>query len=136
MRCLEQLGIKMKLQVNTWSQHLERSHKGTFQMFSLGWIADYPDPQDFLDILFRTGEQNNIGNYSNPQLDSILQNASVQQDSNTRLTMYRQAEQIVVNDAAVLPLFFSQNFVLAKPNVKGYALSPLGFVALNLVSKQ
>ena len=52
MRCFEQLGLKMKLQVNTWSQHLERSHKGTFQMFSLGWNADYPDPENFLQLLY------------------------------------------------------------------------------------
>ena len=44
MRCFEQLGIGMKLQVNTFSQYLERSIKGTFQMSSGAWLADYPDP--------------------------------------------------------------------------------------------
>ena len=52
MRCFEQLGIEMKLQVNTFSQYLERTIKGTFQMTSAGWLADYPDPENFLQLLY------------------------------------------------------------------------------------
>ena len=52
MRCFEQLGIRMKLQVNTFSQYLERTIKGTFQMTSSGWLADYPDPENFLQLLY------------------------------------------------------------------------------------
>jgi oligopeptide transport system substrate-binding protein len=103
-------------------------------LYDYGWIADYPDPQDFLDILFRTGQSNNIGGYSNSQLDSLLDRASIEQDSNSRLSMYQQAEQIVIGDAAVLPLFFSRNYILTKPYVKGYELSPLGFASLSRVS--
>lgn len=106
------------------------------ELFDLGWIADYPDPQDFLDVLFRTGAQNNSGGYSNPQLDSLLDKASTEQDPNTRLNMYQEAEQIVVQDAALLPLFFGRSYVVVKPYVKGYALSPLGYPLLNKVSIQ
>jgi len=105
-------------------------------MFDTGWVADYPDPQDFLDILFHTGAQNNMGDYSNPVLDSLLEQASTAQDNSSRLQLYQQAEQTVIKDAAVLPLYFSKNYVLTKPNVKGYMVSPLGFVALSLVSVQ
>ena len=52
MRCFEQLGVRMKLQVNTFSQFLERTIKGTFQMASSGWVADYPDPENFLQLLY------------------------------------------------------------------------------------
>jgi oligopeptide transport system substrate-binding protein len=106
------------------------------ELFDTGWIADYPDPQDFLDMLFRTGAQNNTGNYSNPQLDSLLDKAAVEPDPETRLNMYQNAEQMVVQDAAVLPLFFGRNYVLVKPYVKGYGLSPLGYPRLNEVSVQ
>ncbi len=106
------------------------------QLYDNGWIADYPDPQDFLDILFHTGRQNNIGGYSNPQLDSLLDRAAIEQDPNTRLKMYQEAEQTLVNDAAVLPLFFNRSYILVKPYVKGYAWSPLGYAWLNKVSIQ
>lgn len=104
------------------------------QLFETGWIADYPDPQDFLDVLFHTGMQNNTGDYSNPQLDALLDRAAVESDQNTRLSMYRDAEQVIIQDAAVLPLFFNRSYVLVKPYVKNYALSPLGYPRLNLVS--
>jgi oligopeptide transport system substrate-binding protein len=106
------------------------------QLYDLGWIADYPDPQDFLDILFRTASENNKGDYSNPQLDSLLDKAAVEQDPDARLKMYQEAEQLVVQDAAVLPLFFSRNYVLVKPYVKDYILSSLGYPLLKLVSIQ
>lgn len=106
------------------------------QLFLDGWVADYPDPQDFLDLLFHTGAQNNIGNYSNPHLDSLLDQAAIEQDPSVRLQMYQSAEQLVVDDAAVLPLFFGRSYVVVEPYVKNYMLSPLGYPLLNKISIQ
>jgi oligopeptide transport system substrate-binding protein len=105
-------------------------------LFDSGWIADYPDPQDFVDILFRTGSQNNAGEYSNPQLDALLDRAAVEQDRQARLGMYRQAEETVVEDAAMLPLFFGRSYLLIKPHVQDYKVSPLGYPLLSRVSLQ
>jgi oligopeptide transport system substrate-binding protein len=105
-------------------------------LFDNGWIADYHDPQDFLDVLFRTGSQNNTGGYSNPQLDALLNKAAIEQDPAVRLQMYQQAEQIIVQDAAMLPLFFGRSYVLVKPYVKNYSLSPLGYPMISKISIQ
>src|SRR3990172_3107467 len=102
--------------------------------FDMGGVADYPDPQDFLDVLFHSGAQNNTGNYSNPQLDLLLDKAAVEPDPNQRLKMYQDAERLVVQDAATLPLFFGRSYVLIKPWVNNFAISPLGFPLLNNVS--
>jgi oligopeptide transport system substrate-binding protein len=104
------------------------------EAFISGWVADYPDPQNFLDVLFRTGEQNNYGDYSNPELDALLDDAAVGQDVAARMAMYHAAEQILVSDAAVLPLFFGQAYILVKPYVKNYVWSPLGYPLLYKVS--
>jgi len=77
------------------------------EMFMLGWVADYPDPHNFLDTLFYTGTENNIFGYSNPELDALLDQAAVEQDSVARLAKYQQAEQIVVDEAPCLPICFS-----------------------------
>jgi oligopeptide transport system substrate-binding protein len=106
------------------------------QLYDDGWVADYPDPQDFLDVLFHTGSAYNTGGYSNPQVDALLGQAAVEQNSASRMKMYQDAEQMIVNDAAVLPLAFDREYILVKPNVKGYILSPLGYPLLNLVSVQ
>lgn len=103
-------------------------------LFDTGWIADYPDPQDFLDILFHSGRENNYGGYSNPQVDALLDKAAVEQNQDARFKEYQQAEQAIVNDAAVLPISFSNAYALIKPWVTGYDLSPLGYVMLNQVS--
>jgi len=102
-------------------------------MFMLGWIADYPDPHNFLDILFYTGSENNIFEYSNPTLDALLDQAAIEQNRAVRLDMYQQAEQLVVDDAPCLPLFHGTNYILVKPYVKNYELGPLGVPDLSKV---
>jgi len=101
------------------------------EMFALGWIADYPDPHNFLDILFYTGSEVNISEYSNLTLDTLLDQAAIEQDEAVRLAMYQQAEQLVVDDAPCLPLFHGANYILVEPYVKGYELSPLGIPDLS-----
>jgi oligopeptide transport system substrate-binding protein len=102
-------------------------------MFILGWIADYPDPHNFLDILFYTGSENNFFEYSNLDLDALLDQAAIEQDEATRLAMYQQAEQLVVDEAPCLPLWHGTNHILVKPYVKDYELSSLGVPDLSRV---
>jgi len=103
-------------------------------MFDSGWSADYPHPQDFLDILFASNTENNYGGYSNPAVDDLLAQADMEQDNAKSLALYQQVEQIIVNDAAVLPLWFGKEYTLVKPNVHGYTPNIMGEVKLNEVS--
>jgi oligopeptide transport system substrate-binding protein len=95
------------------------------QLFSGGWCADYPDPENFADVLFHTGSAQNNGGYSNPQLDALLEAARTEQDTTKRIAMYQQAEQILVDDAAALFTTFSLSYQLVKPYVKGYVFTPI-----------
>jgi len=103
------------------------------EMYIMGWIADYPHPQDFLEILFRTGIENNFAEYSNPDVDILLDKAAVEADTQLSMELYQQVEQMMVDDAACLPLWFGQNYILVKPYVEGYELNPMGFAMLNKV---
>lgn len=104
------------------------------EMFYWGWSADYPHPQNFLEILFASGSEYNIGGYSNQEVDSLLKMASQEQNREASLELYRQAEQMMVSDAACLPLWYGKSYVLIKPYVEGYRLNLLGHAALNEVS--
>ncbi|MGD0355079.1 MAG: peptide ABC transporter substrate-binding protein [Dehalococcoidia bacterium] len=104
------------------------------EIYTLGWIADYPDPEDFLNTLFYTGSQWNNSHYSNKDLDALLDRAAVDMDQNERTTLYQQAEQLVVDQAPVLPLWFSKNYILVNPRVHGFDIDPLGVPHLNLVT--
>lgn len=123
----QELGIEVEIQQVEWATYLEDLDKQSFQAFAgLGWSADYPDPQDFLDILFHTESSINHGGYSNLQVDKILEQARVEQDVVKRVDLYNQAEEMIVKDAAWLPLWFTgDRYVLVKPYVQDYFMVPM-----------
>jgi len=96
------------------------------QIFDGGWCADYPDPENFADALFHTGAQQNESHYSNPELDALLEAARVETDVTKRIAVYQQAEQIIVNDAPVIFTTHSQSFMLVKPHIQGFVMTPFG----------
>ncbi|MCK5212347.1 MAG: peptide ABC transporter substrate-binding protein [Dehalococcoidia bacterium] len=129
----ENLGVEVsvrQLEPEVFLYHLSDERD---ELFSMGWIADYPDPYNFLGTLFGTGEENNIGDYSNPELDELLALAAAELDDEVRLEIYRQAERVVIEDAPCLPLVYGANHVLVKPYVSGYVPSPLGVPDLSVV---
>lgn len=129
----ENLGVEVtvrQLEPERYIYHLKEEKD---EMFDMGWIADYPHPQDFLEVLFYTGVENNFAEYSNPDVDDLLDRAAIETDSDLSLEMYQQAERMLVDDAACLPLWFGMNYILVKPYVKGYELNPMGFAMLNKV---
>jgi oligopeptide transport system substrate-binding protein len=95
------------------------------QIFGGGWCADYPDPENFADVLFHSGSRQNTGAYSNPALDALLERARIEQDVNKRIALYQQAERIIVEDAPVLFTAHSLSYRLVKPYVKGYVFTPV-----------
>jgi oligopeptide transport system substrate-binding protein len=97
------------------------------QIFVQGWCADYPDPENFADALFHSGAQQNLGNYSNAELDALLEQARTEQEVSRRIQLYQQAEQIIVNDAPVLFTTHSMSYVLVKPYIQGYVLTTIDF---------
>jgi oligopeptide transport system substrate-binding protein len=104
------------------------------EMYDFGWIADYPDPQNFLGILFRSGSEFNTSHFSSKELDDLLDRAAVEQDFDKRMALYGQAEQVVVQQAPVIPLWFQKNYILVNPGVHNFQLDPLGVPRLNLVT--
>ena len=106
------------------------------EMFYGGWVADYPHPQNFLAVLFASGAEDNFGGYSNPDFDALLATAAAEPDYDASLALYQQAEQILVCDAACLPLWSGKNYTLVKPYITGYNLNPQGLARLNTVSLQ
>jgi oligopeptide transport system substrate-binding protein len=130
----QNLGVNVKVRQLEPERYLYHLQTEKDEMFFFGWIADYPHPQDFLEVLFRSGADNNYGGYSSTEVDRLLAEAGSETDYERGLDLYREAEQLLVDEAACLPLCFGQNYLLTKPYVNNYNLNPLGFVQLNLVS--
>ncbi|MGD9143429.1 MAG: peptide ABC transporter substrate-binding protein [Dehalococcoidia bacterium] len=130
----ENLGVEVEVRMLEPERYLYHLTGEKNEIFDMGWIADYPHPQDFLEILFRTGNESNYGEYSNPAVDARLAEAAVEMDPVRSLEMYREIEWLLVEDAACLPLWFEENYILVKPYVAGYELNPMGYALLNKVS--
>ncbi len=123
----QNLAVEVEIQQVEWATYLADLDRQRFQAFGgLGWEADYPDPQDFLDILFHTRSDNNNGAYSNSAVDGLLEEARIETDVVRRMNLYKKAENMIVSDAPWLPLWFAgERHVLIKPYVKGYEITPM-----------
>ena len=122
----QNLGVKITIENIEPDKYLDRVYSGQHgQIFSSGWCADYPDPENFADVLFHSGAQQNIGNYSNPTLDALLNQGRTEQDVTKRIQLYQQAEQIIVQDAPALFISHPVSYMLVKPYVKGFVLTPI-----------
>ena len=102
-------------------------------MFNGGWIMDYPDPEDILDLKFHSGSQLNDVAYSSPEVDKLLDQARVESDPQTRLGLYQQAEEIIIKDAVWIPLYFSQNHYVVANRVQGWFEPPMVIPRLRFV---
>lgn len=122
----QNLGVTITVENIEPNYYLESIYSGNHgQIFDGGWCADYPDPENFADVLFHTGSQQNNGGYSNPALDAILEQARTERDVTQRIALYQQAEQMIVDDAPVLFTVHYLSYQLVKPYVKGYVFTPI-----------
>ena len=116
----QNLGIDVELQATDYSAFLRELRRGTFQMYSAGWAADYPDPEDFIDKLWASDSQQNEQGYDNPEVDAIIMQARAETDRTKRFALLNQAEQMILDDAAIIPTFWPVDHLLVKPCVKNW----------------
>jgi oligopeptide transport system substrate-binding protein len=122
----QNLGVTITIENLEPDKYNDLLHSGQHgQLFSSGWCGDYPDPENFADVLFHTGAQQNTGNYSNPALDAVLDQARVEQDVTKRIQLYQQAEQIIVQDAPALFIMYAVSYELVRQNIKGFVMTPI-----------
>jgi oligopeptide transport system substrate-binding protein len=126
----ENLGVALEVEQEDQGLFFQDIEEGNYEMTSVGWIADYPDPQNFLDIKLHSESPNNDNFYGNPEVDALLDEARSLDDEAARLELYQQAEQLIVDDAPWIPLYHGRASFLVKPYVEGYEQPP--FVIPNL----
>jgi len=130
----ENLGVTIEIEQEDFGLFLSDINEGNFTMFSLGWIADYPDPQNFLDIKLHSESSNNESGYASDEVDALLEQARSEPDEASRIDLYQQAEQIIVDDAPWIPLYHGRSSYLVKPEVVGFETPPFVIPNLRYVS--
>jgi oligopeptide transport system substrate-binding protein len=122
----ETLGVTVTIELlepNTWVDMLHEGRHGN--LISYGWCADYPDPENFADVLFHTGAQENLGGHTDAELDALLEQARVEQDVARRLELYQRAEDRIIATTPAIFLSHGLSYVLVSPRVEGYVLTPV-----------
>ena len=125
---LGEVGIGVELRYHTnWPQFKAMVQEGKLPIFRWSYTADVPDPDNFLYSLFHSNGKTNITAYHNVQVDRLLERARVEQDQrSTRLEAYRQAERLIMEDAPVFPINYSNYERLFQPYVKSIEVNALG----------
>ncbi len=131
----EHLGLEVEaVSVFEFGDFLERLDNEELGVFATGWCADYPDPQNFLHVLFHSDSAENRFAYSNEQVDALLEEAATEPDRDRRENLYHQAERLILDDWVAVPLRHSTSYSLVQPYVKGYELTPIGIPQLQNIS--
>ena len=133
----EELGVPVQIEQTEFATFLQDLHAGSYDMFYSGWVADYPDPENFLDVLFHSESGNNHTNYHNAAVDALLEQARVEPDRAARFRLYNQAERMILKDAPWVTLWNrGEGYALIKPNVRDYHLAPIVIPRLRYVYLQ
>ena len=128
------LGIQVTLVNQEFKVFVEaRKAKRETELFRDGWTADYPDANNFAELLL-TGAGLNDSGYASPAYDDLVHRAQLTVDPAARNTLLEQAEQQVLQDEPIAPIFNYTLKRLVKSYVKGYALNVLGFYYAKQVS--
>lgn len=124
------LGIEVEIRQLQWQDFLAGLNRHEFQSFVLSWEADYPDPQNFLEVLFASNGPDNYSGYASETVDQMLSEAATDQDQAGRSAIYREVEEQVLRDSPVIPLFHNVRYVLMKKYVQGVEVTPMGILTL------
>nr|WP_286207629.1 peptide ABC transporter substrate-binding protein [Hephaestia sp. MAHUQ-44] len=116
---LRAIGVDARLSVADIAVFFSDLQLGGFQLAYTDWIADYPDPTNFLNLL-RTGNSANYGGYANPAYDALIARAEAEADLDRRATLLQTAERQMLLDAPVAPVFVNAAGNLVNPRVTGW----------------
>ena len=120
-----ELGITMNIDKVEWSSFIPMRRAGDYDISRNGWSMDYNDPSNMLE-LFTTNNGNNDGKYANPEFDQVIEDSRVA-DKTAHFEKLHEAEDILMNDAACIPVAYYNDFWLQSPSLKGTWHSPYGY---------
>jgi oligopeptide transport system substrate-binding protein len=123
----EHLGVEVSLVNQDWKVYLASMGNLDYQIARSAWIGDYLDPNSFLDC-FVTGGGNNRTGYASPVYDKLIARAAQTAEQQQRFAVFQEAEQVLLNDAPIAPIYFYTRVYLKVPELKGWEPNILGHV--------
>lgn len=124
----KELGADVKLENKEWKVYLEDMHQGNTHVFRSGWTGDFNDPINFLALFKEKNGGNNDTFWENKQYQDLLNKSALEADPEKRKAILAQAEQILMDEMPIAPIYFYTNSYVKKDNVKGVLMDGLGFI--------
>jgi oligopeptide transport system substrate-binding protein len=122
----EHLGAEITVELIDPFAYLDELYaRNIGHFYTSGWCADYADPENFLDVLFHSDAPANNTGFSDPEIDALLEAARVEPDATTRMALYADIEQRLVDAAPRILLAHDLNTILVSPRLQGYELTPI-----------
>lgn len=137
----ENLNIDIDINTVPLAEHLENVASSKVDFFRMSWVADYPDPETFLTLFYgkhipaNASEKSyiNMFRFKNARFDSIFAASFTEPDMKKRYAMLTQAEQIVLDEGAFMPVFYDENFRLEQLNVRNFPENAMNYMDLSVV---
>lgn len=137
----EHLNVNVQIEVVPLAEHLESLETGNVLFWRSGWVADYPDPESFLTLFYGKHIPNKITDksylnsvrYSSEKFDSLFTAAMKEVDDTKRFELYHEADQTIIDDAAIMPIFYEENYRLIQVNVKKFPANAMEYRDLSRV---
>ncbi len=115
------LGATVTILNNDTAAHYDFIRQGnTFDVARAGWGADYADPENFLTLALSTNKEFNYGHYNNPKFDDLIAKSYLERDAAKRMKLLQDAEQMLMDEVAVVPLMNTASLWLVSRKVKGF----------------
>lgn len=131
---LQQVGIKIQVETVQKSLLLEETAKSDALFFRGSWIADYPDAENYLSVFYgKNPAPPNYTKYKNMQFDKLYEQALMEKNDSLRYKIYQQADQLMIKDAPVVPLWYDMVIHLVHPYVKNFVPNSLNLLELRKV---
>jgi len=133
---LEESGIPVQVDVVQKSLLLELTSNSRALFFRGSWIADYPDAENYLSVFYsKNPAPPNYTRYKNPEFDALFEKALAETNDTLRYKLYQQADQVMINDAPVVPLWYDESIHFIQPGIKGFESNSLNLLELRWTKK-
>jgi len=136
---LSESNIKLKISIENATVLKTGVAKNEFNMFKKSWIGDYADEENFMSLFYSKNfspEGFNYTHYKNPDFDRLFEKANSEQNDSIKISLYQQMDQMVIDDAPIIPLYYDQIIRLVKPNISNLSTNPMNLLNLKTVKKE
>lgn len=126
---LSELGFNIALEMNPPSLLREKTAKGEAAFFRASWIADYADAESYLAVMYGNNPAPpNYTRFNNPKYNQLYQAALAQNNPEERYRIYRQLDQLILEEVPVIPLFYDEVLRFTRPNIENLGINPLNLL--------